>query len=213
MLKALTQLFFLRKMVEVEAALAKKSPKIILIHGANASPMSFNYIKARLPTAEYHVVDYSTVDGFYPNLEKMVDQLKGDNKYYVLSHSMGGIYAMHLTQYINIQRSISVSTPFEGLGIADWAKYMMPNYQLFKDVSLRAMPITQLKDIKIKMPWTQVVTTRGSVPWVKDPNDGVVTIASMSTRKDIDYVYIKESHNEIMMSDELVEIVKKQFFG
>lgn len=200
-------------MVDVETTEDNKAPCIILIHGANASPTSFNYIKSQLPPAEYHVIDYSVLDDFYSNLDKMVQQLDPNKSYHVFSHSMGGIFAVHLTQFVSVRSSISVSTPFGGASVADWAKYMMPNYQLFRDVSTRSLPITELKRIQLEVPWKQVVTTRGSVPWIKSPNDGVVSVDSMTIRDDVDYVFLNESHNEVLMSDELVQLVRSEFFG
>lgn len=212
MIHLFERLFRSTSAVEVEKSLAKKAPSIILIHGANASPTSFNYIKTKLPDAEYHIIHYSVANDFSLNLEQMLSDLDSSKDYHILSHSMGGLYALHLSQHISVKSSISVSTPFGGVASADWGKYMLPSYQLFRDVSTQSKPITSLRHLKLDMPWKQIITTRGNVPWLKKPNDSVVTVESMKARSDMEHIYIDESHNEVLLSDELVEIVRKDFF-
>lgn len=188
-----------------------KRPTIVMIHGANATSKSFNYIKSQLPDWGFVMVNYNSADGFYYNLERIVQHTKTLGPLFIIAHSLGGVYALHMLQHLHVTQVFSVSTPFGGSATADWAKYMLPNYQLFKDIGIRSMPIMQAKEIEINIPWTQVVTTRGAVPWHKGDNDGVVTIRSMNSRNDMEYVYVDDNHYEILGSDYVVSLIKERY--
>jgi pimeloyl-ACP methyl ester carboxylesterase len=190
-------------------------PSIILIHGAGATPTSFNYLKMNLPPADYFILSYDVNDGFYFNLERMVRQLSehGDREFHVICHSLGGIYALHIMPHLKLRSVVSISTPFNGSSMADWARYMMPNYQLFRDVSTKAQPIAQAKEIPVTAQWTQIVTTRGGVPWIRQPNDGVVTIHSQTSRTDVDFVRVPQDHYEVLVSQDTVDIIVDRVFS
>jgi pimeloyl-ACP methyl ester carboxylesterase len=186
-----------------------KQEKLLLIHGANSTPLSFNYILSQIPEFNnIQYLNYDTNNGFYFNLESMISELNPLESYKVLSHSMGGMYAMHLLNHVNISKAVSIATPFGGASIADWARYMMPMYQLFRDVSTRSLPVRQIKDIEVQIPWTQIVTTRGNLPWIPGENDGVVTKTSMTSKRDIQYTELNCTHHEVMFSEEAVTIIK-----
>jgi pimeloyl-ACP methyl ester carboxylesterase len=187
---------------------------ILLIHGAHSSSTVFNHLISRLPKNDNYIpIDYDVKDGFFFNLEMMINMLDNQKSYHVIGHSMGGIFAGHLTKHLNIEKGVSIATPFSGSSIADWARYMMPQYALFRDVHTKSLPIEQIKETQIDIPWLQIVTTRGNVPWLRTPNDGVVTVASQTSRRDVDYVYLNENHHEIMQSEKTVEIAKNFFFA
>lgn len=185
----------------------------LLIHGANSSRRSFNYLCSKVKLKDIRHIEYDVSYGFFKNLNRMIDELDSSGKYDVISHSMGGIYAIHLSKYLHFRKSISIAAPFDGASIADWAKYMMPYYALFRDVGTYSFPIRQAKEIKIEIPWLQIVTTRGNVPWLKVPNDGVLTVQSMTSRKDVNYIYLEENHYEIMLSDRAANEISSFLFG
>jgi pimeloyl-ACP methyl ester carboxylesterase len=190
-----------------------RRPQIVMIHGANATERSFAYIVNQLPDCNCIMLNYESADGFYYNLERIVQHVKALGPVFIVAHSLGGVYALHMLQHVNVNSVISVSSPFGGSATADWARYMMPNYQLFRDIGTRSQPILQCKEIEITVPWTQIVTTRGTVPWHKGDNDGVVTVNSMTGRNDMEYVYVNENHYEILGSDIVVNLIKDKYLA
>jgi hypothetical protein len=185
----------------------------IFIHGANATSKSFNYIIKELNLNETIMINYNSNDGFYFNLEQIIKNIKkyNNDSFNIISHSLGGIYAIHLTKYINVNKVVSMSTPFNGSSFADWAKYLLPNYQLFRDVGVNTMPIIESNNIEIKIPWIQLVSTSGKVPWLVGDNDGIVTYMSMTSRNDVQYHKLPYNHYEIMCVPQTVQIIKKHF--
>lgn len=187
--------------------------KIVYIHGANSSSASFNYIKVKVKTKNSISMDYNSNYGFYSNLEYMIDTLSSYEKIFIIAHSLGGIYALHLYKHLPIIGAVTISTPYNGSSMADWARYMFPNYKLFKDVGLKSPPIIEGKEIKVNVPWIQLISTTGRVPWMFPNNDGVVTIHSQKARDDMEQIELPYNHYDIMSAPETVDIIKERILN
>ena len=87
---------------------------------------------------------------------------------------------------------------------------MNPGYKLFRDITPTSPFIEYSRDISINIPWTQVVTTVGSVPWIMGKNDGIVTRDSMMSRSDMQFVEIDRNHYEIVQSQRVVDLIKSK---
>lgn len=185
---------------------------VVWIHGANQSSACWNYIREKCGFENEILIDYSSLDRFYANLENMKSKIGTKKPVFLVGHSLGGIYALHLLNHCNIAGAVSVSTPFRGSSAADWAKYIVPQYQLFKDVGRRSKPIVEGHKTNITVPWTQIVSTTGTVPYLNGDNDGVCTVASMQYRDgDMKCVKVKATHYEVMVSDSVVDIVLDRY--
>ena len=78
----------------------------------------------------------------------------------------------------------------------------------FKDIQITSDFIRQSFYIEIKVPWTQVISTVGDVPWIRGANDGVVTRRSMTYRSDVKYAEIDRNHYEIVLSKRVVDLIR-----
>ena len=186
----------------------KQLPHIVFIHGANATSRSFNYIRNYCDITDYTNLNYNSADGFAHNLAAMREDLKDKKNFVIVAHSLGGIYATYIQNEFKVKNVISISTPFRGSRTADWAKMFVPMYKLFHDVGLRSGPIIDALKIDIKVPWLQIVSTTGNVPWHFSKNDGVVTLRSMTWRKDMDIEYVDYNHYEVLISEEVAKLIK-----
>jgi pimeloyl-ACP methyl ester carboxylesterase len=204
------------KQVETESVLSQTEtveyPHVVWLHGANQSSLSFKYIKEKLPHVPSTFVEYSSYNGFYKNLDEMLSHLQDRGPIFVVGHSLGGIYALHMAKHLNVIGGISISTPFRGSSMADWARYIVPKYQLFKDIGRKSAPIIEAQQVDISnIPWTQIVTTRGHAPWMNEPNDSVVTIESMRYLEDkMEIVEIPVNHYEVVCSDQTVSVIDQK---
>lgn len=184
---------------------------VIWLHGANQTSLSFKYLQTQTQFSNEILCNYSSMNRFYDNLEMIADSCKGKGPHFVVGHSMGGLYALHLTKYVRVVGGVSISTPFRGSSTADWAKYIVPSYPLFKDIGRKSDPIKEANEIELDIPWTQIVTTAGGVPYHNGPNDGVCTIASMSHRTDMSQIQLNHTHYETMVSDRVAEIILESY--
>lgn len=188
---------------------ASNAPTVVWLHGANQTELSFAYLRSQCVFNKEIAVNYSSLNRFYDNLDEIVNKLTSVGPIFVVGHSLGGLYGLHLTQRVDVVGGVSISTPFNGSSTADWAKYMVPSYALFRDIGRRSPPVQNAADIVLTVPWTQVVTTAGSVPYLEGPNDGVVTVQSMRYRNDMQHIEVPHTHYEGVCSNTVADIVSK----
>ena len=185
---------------------------VIWLHGANQSGLSFQYLRSLTCFKNELVVEYDTSHKFKDNLEMLSNEIvKVRGPYFMIGHSLGGLYALHLTKHVDVAGAVSISTPFAGSWTADWARFFVPKYQLFRDVGRRSIPIKESQDIKLRVDWTQIVSTKGNVPYHGSKNDGVCTIKSMKSRKDMELIEVPHTHFEVMCSDLVVGIILDRY--
>lgn len=186
---------------------------LVYIHGANASPDSFNFIRMSLGDSvggNDLVLEYDSANGFYNNLQSMRAQLAGIEDIFFIAHSLGGIYAAHLAQLLAAQvlGAVTLATPYGGSQAAQWIKWLLPCSQLLRDIHPHSAPILQAHRIRLQQPWTNIVTTGGHSPLMAAANDGVVTAASMRYRSDIALVDVAANHYEVVLSHHAVAVIR-----
>jgi pimeloyl-ACP methyl ester carboxylesterase len=184
---------------------------IIYIHGASATGESFTHIREHVGGAD-KVLEYSSANGFYNNLETMKEEIESVDRLFFVAHSLGGIYALHLAEHYRnrVQGGVTLSTPYGGCVQADYAQYFLPFSRLMRDVGTMSKPMTDSTKIPAPRNWTNIVTTVGDSPWIHEPNDGVVTIESMRSKTDMELIEIKLNHYEVVISNRVVELIKER---
>lgn len=186
--------------------------KIVFIHGAGATKDSFNYIEPNIDQRfERTYLEYNSDDGFKNNVIKFNKQLGSVDTVFFIGHSLGGLYGIHLTHHLKerVVGSISIASPFNGAESASMLNMIKP-CQLYRDISPYSEPIVSSHKIKIKCPWTQIVTIGGGSHWMSTKNDGVVTKKSMTHRSDMNFIEVESGHYEIMLRSETVDIINNE---
>lgn len=187
--------------------------KIVYIHGANASSVSFNYIRDRVKNSSV-LIEYSCQPSFWDNLDSIAGQLsKTRSPLFFVAHSLGGVYALHLSTLLSsrVAGAVTISTPYGGSREADNARMFVPHNQLIKDIGTMSDPITKGKQLTVPGNWTGVVSTGGASPLVAGENDGVVTVASQTALADqMKIVQVPVNHYESVMSPVTVKIIERQ---
>jgi len=188
--------------------------KIVYIHGATASERSFAFIQKSIRSKDPIYLNYEKEGPAKDNLAEMIEALNSvEEPLFIVAHSLGGVYATYLQQEVdNIKGVVSLATPFNGSEIATWGAMLNPRYQLFKDISTQSSFIRGSRNIEITVPWLQIVSTVGDVPWITGTNDGIVTRASMMCRDDVEYTELDRNHYEIVLSKRVVDIIKKRLY-
>jgi len=185
---------------------------LVYIHGASATGESFNYIRDRIPGKNI-VINYNSADGFENNLYDMLDILKDVEDIFFIAHSLGGIYALHIANTIPDQviGAVTLSTPYGGAEIADYAKYFYFFSRLLNDIGPRSGPMRQAKKIEIQHPWTNIVTVSGGAAWILGANDGIVTVRSQRHHgHDMELIEVNYNHYEVVLNDSVINLIKER---
>ena len=158
-------------------------------------------------------IEYDSSHSFKENLEEMKEVVKKYKDVVFIAHSLGGIYALHLAKEFpqKIKGAITISTPYGGAEVADYAKYFLPFSRLLKDIGPSSWPMKTASDIEVIHPWTNIVTVSGKSPWMTVPNDGIVTISSMKQKSEsMEIIEVNNNHYEVLMSTKVVEIIQEK---
>jgi pimeloyl-ACP methyl ester carboxylesterase len=185
---------------------------IVYIHGANATAESFNFIREHIKDKNI-AIEYDSAHGFEENLNEMKVVVQKYTNIIFICHSLGGIYALHLANAFpdRVKGAITMSTPYGGAEVADYVKYFLPFSRLLKDIGPTSWPMQTAKNIKIKHPWINIVSTAGKSPWMNVPNDGIVTIVSMKKhQQDMDIIEVDVNHYEVVISHRVLDIIKQR---
>ena len=184
---------------------------LVYIHGASATSESFNYIREHISGNDL-AINYDSRNGFEKNLENMVVQLSNVKEIFFVGHSLGGIYALHLAHHMpqQVLGAVTLSTPYGGAEVADYAKFFLPFSRLMKDIGPNSWVMKQANKIKIQHPWTNIVTVQGQSPFMLEPNDGVVTISSQRHHADMELIEIDYNHYEVVLSEQVVGLIKER---
>ena len=185
--------------------------QIVYIHGASATSESFNYIRQHIGGNDI-MVNYDSRNGFENNLTDIKKQLGDTRDIFFVAHSLGGIYALHLANAIpeQVVGAVTLSTPYGGAEVAEFAKFFLPFSRLMRDIGPSSWVMQQASKIKIQHPWTNIVTVKGQSPFMTEPNDGVVTIASQKHLADMELVEVSYNHYEVVLSELVVTLIKKR---
>jgi len=183
---------------------------LVYIHGASATSESFNYIRSKL--GKGIDINYDSRNGFENNLNEMQTQLEGVNNIVFIAHSLGGVYSLHLANAIpkQVVGAVTLSTPYGGAEVAEVVKFFLPFSRLMRDIGPSSWAMKQADKIKIQHPWTNIVTVQGQSPFMHEPNDGVVTIASQRHHKDMELIEVDYNHYEVVLAESVVKIIKER---
>ena len=184
--------------------------QLVYIHGASATSESFNYIRSKI--GDGISVNYDSRNGFENNLKSMQDQLADVKDIAFVAHSLGGVYSLHIANAMpeQVKGAVTLSTPYGGAEVAEFAQFFLPFSRLMRDIGPSSWAMKEARKIKIQHPWTNIVTVKGQSPFIIEPNDGVVTIASMKHHDDMELVEVDYNHYEVVLSDKIVNIIQER---
>jgi pimeloyl-ACP methyl ester carboxylesterase len=190
--------------------MVKNEPTLVYIHGASATSESFNYIRSKV--GKGIDINYDSRNGFENNLNEMQAQLVGVDNIAFIAHSLGGVYSLHLANAIpnQVLGAVTLSTPYGGAEVAEMVKFFLPFSRLMRDIGPSSWAMKQADKIKIQHPWTNIVTVQGQSPFMHEPNDGVVTIASQRHHEDMELIEVDYNHYEVVLAESVVKIIKER---
>jgi pimeloyl-ACP methyl ester carboxylesterase len=174
--------------------------RIMCIHGAWSSPVSFNHLSTRVK-GSWNRCTYSPDE----DLASIIGRLDGecDRPCLVIGHSLGGLIALNLHDNPNVLGIVTMASPLAGLQIGYLARYMSRS-GLLSDVASdsRIMRATRARDYG--KPVLHLVSTRGFNPFVYEDNDGVVPLKSQRDWSCGRVVDVEANHYEILQHHDTI---------
>lgn len=196
--------------------------EVWFIHGANATPSSFNYIKDNLakdPELNNYLfkdITYDCQDGISDIVSIMIKKAPSKVPLYIVGHSLGGVLAAIMAQEffsirsdIDLRGILTFSSPFGGSESANYLKWLYPKYNLFKNISTSNGWVKKLKEYSGPVPITSLVTSSGNNPLFPTSNDGVVTISSQRALKGAKYIELPSNHFEVLVNPNTIKYTKE----
>ncbi len=184
---------------------------VVYIHGHGASSASFNFLRQSIGGDSF-ALEYDSHFGFSNNLAQMVEQLAEiDDDIFFVAHSLGGLYALHLAAMLGnrVTGGVTMATPYGGSKAALFLNLVFPQ-QLYRDIHPTALPVIHGVDIDLgALPWTVIVSTLGNSQLIAAANDGVVTQASMRSRRGAIFVDVASNHHEVTQSRHSLAIIQQ----
>jgi pimeloyl-ACP methyl ester carboxylesterase len=185
--------------------------KILYIHGAFSSGLSFKRIQEKLPKHEAIFAQYTVDEPLEDIIAKVLEQI-GDEEVDIIAHSMGGIVGVAVAQQNERVKSIiTMSTPFAGSRVAELLRWIS-GHELYRSLNGQNEVLRTLQKTPLHCKHRCVITIVGNNPLMYEPNDGVVSLRSQLAVPHAEQIQVSLNHFEVLMSDATVKLIKEFTF-
>ncbi len=184
------------------------------IHGAGASKRSFAWLRQQFPDHHASFISYDIGAPLIETVSRISEIMRHEvYPVTVIGHSLGGLIAAGVAADRNVERIVTLSSPFAGLALAGMLSLWSPE-RLFRDLSPFSVA---LADIRARyaastVPHLALVTTNGGIPVSGEPNDGVVSVASQTAWQGPQYHMLPLNHFEVLLAEESATLIRDFVF-
>ena len=187
--------------------------KIWYIHGANATPASFTYIKSLLPSHTVIDVVYDASDPLRETVSKLAEMI--DDDIHIVSHSLGGIIAVALSQQCpnHVKTVTTMGTPFGGSDTASKLRLLFPFSMFLRNISLGSPVLNTVRKIGVVVPTLTIVTSAGSNPFDTKKGDGVVSVESQLALSGSEVLHVNLNHFEVLLDANVARTISGFIFN
>ena len=199
---------------------------IVFVHGSGQSHLSFNFLELWLPEHRSLCFNYSTQEEpeyILKRFKMLLDLQFGKEPVHIIAHSYGCLIASLITkEYDNVQSLIALSSPWGGLRAAKWLNMVFRESKLFETTKPGSPLLKAIASLKLDFPITNIVSTgtKSSANALAGlgatPNDGLLTLETQRAVPkgfvNCDTIDLEVSHNELLMSMDVVELIKEKIF-
>ena len=186
---------------------------VAYIHGLNQTSRCFGYLMQNLPDQKRVVIDYDSHQPLEQSIAQVLKQLPKTGELSLVGHSLGGLISVLIAHERELNELIVVSAPIAGSRAARIAKWIPGAPDIMRDITPTSPRILQASSTKISVPTISICSITGHLAAEKEPNDGIVTIASQKALPFGKKHDVKANHFEVLMHDRTVDLIRKHLFG
>lgn len=181
--------------------------RVWYIHGANASPLSFSFLKSTMRPHQIEEISYA----HNTPLSKTVADLRRKAVLYdaplaIVGHSLGGVVAAAIAQTADIDKVVTLASPFGGSNAAGLLQWFTRS-QLMTDIAPSGSVLTSLRLNPPKTRMLSFVTDPG-IDTLGEKGDGVVTTASQMALTGPIYETVDLNHFEVLLSRDIAHKIE-----
>jgi pimeloyl-ACP methyl ester carboxylesterase len=143
---------------------------------------------------------------------------------HIIAHSYGCLIASVIAEkYKNVETLITLSSPWNGSRTAKWLNMVFRESKLFATTKPGSPLLKAIASLKLDFPITNIVSTgtKSSANALaglgSTPNDGLLTLETQRAVPqgftNCETIDMEVSHNELLMSMEVVELIKEKIFN
>lgn len=182
--------------------------KIVYVHGANATPKSFTFIKSTLGKHQAYDFEYDANDPIEGTVNRLVDFIPSGS--HVVSHSLGGVISVAASQRIpdKIKSIVSMGSPYGGSEAASRALLFMPFNTFLHNISVHSKLIQTISSSIVNVPLLKIITTAGNYVFETKMNDGVVTVDSQMSLWGGEELIVHLNHFEVLLDQTVANSIK-----
>ncbi len=197
---------------------------LIFVHGSGQSQLSYNFLQIFLPEHNSLCLEYSTAedpDDVLKRFKFLADQEFNGEPVSIIAHSYGCLLSTLFSyEYKNVDNFVALSSPWGGSRSAKWLAYVFRQSKLFKNTTPGSSLIKAISQIKLEFPITNIISTGTSSDdeiGMGAPNDGLLTVETQKAVptgfSDCESIELSVSHNELLFSMDVMEIIKDKIFN
>lgn len=188
---------------------------ILLIHGAGATSIGFNYLSLWLDE-ELQTIDYKVGDSHSDIFKKIERPREVD---YVIGHSYGGLLAAEwLSKDVrNVKGIMTIATPWQGSPTARILNWFLSD-PVWEDMKPGSALLKKINSINLTIPVKNIVANphqggNGLAGTGRSENDGTIPIDSARNYPAgfhrCHSMELPYGHGEVLQTQELVEEIRK----
>lgn len=174
--------------------------KILAIHGAWSSSISFNYLKSKTVPKLWELVDYDHRIHSYEDIVHMSSGIMTE-PYVAVGHSLGGLIALNQSQDPLCKGIVTLASPLAGLDL-NLIQLYLSRSSLIGKIANGSREIDHLHRLSYEhVPVLHLIANKGYNPFIYENNDGVLPIKVQTGWSCGKMIEVSANHYEILQSD------------
>jgi len=175
---------------------------ICWVHGAKASPRSFNYLLGLLPDHALMMYEYRVETPLRDNIARLEELAAAQSITRFVGHSLGGVIAAEMVKRHG-GKGVAIASP---LGGSDLANFMPVSQMLFDVASLQ--PIFRgLNAHTFNTDFLSIVASNDG-----GYSDGVITVKSQKGARGSLLAHFDANHFEVLLDPAVAELIRNHLF-